>query len=386
MATSSDQSIETQLGTLADHQTSLESSDVFRVDPEEDMDQQMEKLMAELNELPQEMRISLDINMLKRNYQNAKSISILVTGKTGTGKSTLANGILGVKIQRERVAIEGANITGACTTKVTKYEARKGEIAVTLWDSPGLQDGTANQTDYLRQMKQQCSKRDLTIYCIKMIETRFVQGTDNPDIIAMKKITKAFGNDFWKSTVIVLTFANSIEAVNYDIKYLSPEKKIEEIKKVISQWINQIKNILIKDVKIPKEIVKSILIVPAGHYMEPHIPGCRYWLSNLWFHCVHAISSPEAKVALVKINFSRIKREDLINDEDFQRAPEEQPIVVNKEAYSTILRGVLGAIGGGLAGAGVGVGVGVGTVGLILPISLPVGIVLGVLIGFVACV
>lgn len=360
------------------------TDDVMRED--ESLEDEMERMIHEMKQLPPEMRRSLDIDSFKRCLQREMSISVLVTGKTGTGKSTLANGILGVKIPREQRALEGSRITGGCTTEVTEYNAKKGKISVTLWDSPGLQDGTKNQKNYLKQMKEKCSGRDLTIYCVKMIETRFVQGTDNPDILAMKKITNALGSDFWRTTIIVLTFANSIEAINYRIKYMRQDKKDEAIKLVIKEWRDQIKAIMITDVKIPSEIVRSIRIVPAGHYLEPHIPGYKYWLSNLWFHCVNTISSSETKIALVRLSTSRLKNEEEVEEEDFNKPPEDQPIVVSKETYSALLRGALGAIGGGLAGAGVGVGVGVGTAGIILPISLPVGIIVGALCGFIACV
>ena len=74
-------------------------------------------------------------------------------------------------------------------------------------------------------MKAECTQRDLTVYCIRISDIRFVRGDNNRDIPAMKKLTKAFGPDFWKTTIIVLTFTNTLEAFNVEWEHLPPEEK-----------------------------------------------------------------------------------------------------------------------------------------------------------------
>ena len=54
----------------------------------------------------------------------------------------------------------------------------------------------------------------------------------------------------------------------------------------IQQWRERIREILTNDINVPDEIVRAIRIVPAGYYREPHLPGYKFWLSNLWFHCI----------------------------------------------------------------------------------------------------
>ncbi len=271
----------------------------------------------EIAKLPPDVQKSIEKG---KNCKVANSINILVTGKTGSGKSTLVSGILGFKVENKTKG------------QLSKYEVAREGITVTVWDSPGLQDGSANQGEYLRQMEKQCSYRDLTIYCIKISDTRFVHSEENPDIVAMKKLTHAFGKGFWSNCIIALTYANTLTAMDWDTLSAAEQKRRFEHK--IHQWKEQVQDILVEDIGLSREAVKTVSITPVGHYRKPHLPDCNYWLSNFWFKCVVTISTLEVRCALVKINLNRIKRESEVNSSNLKLSPEGQPIVVTKHAIS----------------------------------------------------
>ena len=223
---------------------------------------------------PKSVRDRFDLQKLKDALPNATSLSVRVSGRAGTGKSRLVNGILG-----KRVAKEEGLIRHSETSTLVAYSRNIGGVNVTVWDSPGLQDRSDNQAQdrCISEMQEKCSTVDLTLYCIKMMEKRFPRGrTDNPDIDAMARITKAFGPDFWRNTIVVLTFANIVEAVNVGWRKLDASAKDVLFQKELERWRGIIQDVLIKEINVPREIAMSVVVAPAGHYDDHQLPDRDY--------------------------------------------------------------------------------------------------------------
>ena len=264
------------------------------------------------DKVPPELK-EIDPSNIKHLYDNCRDIHIVMTGVTGSGKSSLANALLGNSSETSDMFVEGSDLD-PCTQEVTGKKSRRNhKIKLTVWDSPGLKDGTSkkHQKQYLKEVAGVMSVYgyDLSIHCIKA-DTRFVDGEDNGPVQAMKILTKKYGSEFWKKTVIVLTFADVIELINPEWKRLREEEKIVEFHKQVLKYDYQIRKNLEECAKVKKEIVNQIRIIPAGHYSEPKLLDRSYWLSTLWFQCLDTIPTLDAKASLVRYHQDRLVEED----------------------------------------------------------------------------
>ena len=246
-----------------------------------------------------------------------RTIRILVTGKTGTGKSTLINSIMG-----EKLVPEGKNLTIG-TTSVTSYQRLANGIPMIVFDSPGLQDGLENEDAYIQDMVNKCSTVDLILYAIKMSDARVHFG----DKRAMGKLTDAFGTDFWNRTVFTLTFANQvmdpeIQADEYD--FIKHEKYF---KHRLDQWKEFLPQLLKTDFDIPDAIADEVPVAPAGYHSKD-LPGMQHWFGNFWATALKRMkeSGTESYNFMLHYNKDRLQPTREATEEDFKKENHEQPI------------------------------------------------------------
>lgn len=276
-----------------------------------------DSLYAKFESLPQQIRQDV-IDWFK----SSKEVNMFITGRSGVGKSTLVNGLVGKEVAKEGDRLDPQ------TSKVTGYEKSYHCVKVTVWDSPGLQDGTSREVEYLKDMKKKCSGMDICIYCVSMMETRFFK--DCTDIIAMKKLTNTFGEKMWENALFVLTFANTMEDADTDILEAEDDEKPELFRAKIQMWRDTLARALIQDVGVDDRVADRIQVVPAGHPKVPALLDRDHWLSPVWFAALYAMN-PRSQPALMKLNYHRIvEKPEEIRKEDLKKFIHEQPIIFSK--------------------------------------------------------
>ena len=199
------------------------------------------------------------------------SVKILVLGRTGSGKSTLINNILGRKI----ASVGHRPFPETSTVSVYKEEIHG--VSVTVCDTPGLGDASGNEEDYMRKIKTSCDNPDLVLYCLSMDNTRWQ--TDDEE--ALKTVTKHLGNKIWEHSVLVLTLADRFVA-NYNLK--------NEVVKAFEQRISDLE-LLFKGAleKIGLQVKPKGNIYSAVSANDSrHLPGVSDWMGSLMTTCLAA--------------------------------------------------------------------------------------------------
>ena len=264
-----------------------------------------------------------------------------MTGRTGAGKSTLVNGIVG-----EVVAKEGAALTTG-TTEVANYEFTKKGTKFVVFDSPGLQDADLNDMNTLEQIRKklvaQCSEIELVVYCLDMRHTRI----DASDTNAIKHLTQGFTTELWKRAVFVLTFANKVEPTG-DYEGTDEEyyyEQLEKYKKRIQELIPE----------VPIEVVPAGYSRKTKRVPEPwKLLDRKDWFNDFWFTCLSRMEE-NAAISLL------LSQADRLQPEKTERSPSEDDEIHSRKIYvpkefetKKFLHNIskLGAVAGGLTSAG----------------------------------
>ena len=307
-------------------------------------------------------------NIIK-DLDKEKVIRIMVCGSTGTGKSTILNGLVGTK-----VFTEGDTLNPE-TTKIETQKIKRPncKAQVIVYDTPGFNDASGNDDEYIRRVGE-CGNIDVLIYCVSIRPTRAEM---EHDTATLKQLRLALGPDIWKRSVVILTFANVRVRELKEKKESNVEEKFQE---KIEQWKNEVH----KSFKEAGIDFTDVPIVPAGCCSKPSlIEGSEeYWLSQVWY-TIFDRASTDGKIVLLLINSHRFKSH---KDIDSSAEIFDQPIVFEHDPnwlqkhFPKLIAGAGGA--GSVTGASIGAAIGALAIGIPkFGVAAGVGLALGAAVG-----
>ena len=125
---------------------------------------------------------------------------LAVIGRSGTGKTTLINNMLGVECE---------NDGGGATTAIHSHGNDIEGVQIEIFDTPGL--GMPDQDEkhvFVDLQKITEKKVDALLYCLSILPNSKLDDVDSEK--HHKLLTRVFGKNTWEKTIIVLnfTFAN----------------------------------------------------------------------------------------------------------------------------------------------------------------------------------
>lgn len=207
----------------------------------------------------------------KLKQEDANSLTILVMGKGGVGKSSTVNSIIGERV----VTISPFQSEGPRPVMVSR--ARAG-FTLNIIDTPGLIEG-----GYINDMALDIIKRFLlnkTIDVLLYVDRLDAYRVDNLDKLVAKAITDSFGKGIWNKAIVALTHAqfSPPDALAYD-EFFS--KRSEALLQIIKSGASLKKKDDAQASAIPVVLIENSGRCNKNESDEKVLPNGIAWIPHL---------------------------------------------------------------------------------------------------------
>ncbi|OVA19960.1 AIG1 [Macleaya cordata] len=206
----------------------------------------------------------------KLKQEDVNSLTILVMGKGGVGKSSTVNSLVGERV----VAVNAFQSEGSRPVMVSRSRAG---FTLNIIDTPGLIEG-----GYVNDQALEIIKRFLlnkTIDVLLYVDRLDAYRVDNLDRQIIKAITDSFGKGIWRRSLVVLTHAqlSPPDGLNYDDFF---SRRSESLLKVVRLGA-RIRKQEFQDSGIPVVLVENSGRCNTNDSGEKILPNGTAWIPDL---------------------------------------------------------------------------------------------------------